>query len=129
MSATLNEHDYLVQIDHGRYLVSIDVGKGEVEITNIPSFAAHFAYVEADRTAVGLRRRGFRQSVVCSPVGVPVSANDLHAVLAAQDAQANDLPRSRADLDRIPAGEMKRRMKSESVFAKRVSELYAKQSR
>jgi hypothetical protein len=129
MNATLDQQDYLVQIDHGRFLVSVDVGRGEVEITSIPSFAAHFGYIEADRTAVRLRRRGFRQSVVCSPLGLPVSANDLHAVIAAERTPADDLPRTRADLDRIPAGEMKRRMKTESVFAKRVSELYAKQSR
>ena len=132
MSAILNTRVYLAQVEAGRFLVRIDTGRSELEITDFPSVAWHGAYPEVEQTVQRLRRRGFRQAVVTNALGEPVSARDLRAALSVERAASTTtkpLPQTLAELKKIPASEERRRRKTEPDFDRRASELYAKEAR
>lgn len=84
MTATIDSPAFLVKIDNQRFLVGVDTGRGEVEITDVLSFARHFDYHAADEMCVRLRRRGFRQSHVTNVLGQPVTSGMVRTALKAE---------------------------------------------
>ncbi len=127
MIATIDNHAFLVKIDNQRFLVGVDTGRGEVEITDVLSFAKHFTYRSADEVAVRLRLRGFRQTHVCDVLGRPVTSDMLSAAsVAPVEPTKAALPRTLAELRNISADEERRRLKTEPEFATRAAELYQK---
>jgi len=75
--------------------------------------------MQADRLCQGLVRRGYRMAVVCDALGQPVTAGALRETRAPND----NLPRTFADLCKIPVGEHRRRYKNEPAFRARADEL------
>jgi hypothetical protein len=111
MAATAEE--FLVRVDEAHFVVDLD-GR-EVAGTDVPSCAKHLSYVEADRLCQALRKRRFK-AVVTDLTGRPVTAYQLK--------QTDSLPATVAALDRLPAAELKRRMKSDAHFRQRVFALW-----
>jgi hypothetical protein len=122
MNATIDSHAFLVKIDNQRFLVGVDTGRGEVEITDVLSYAKHFDYRAADETAVLMRRRGFRQSHVCDVLGRPVTSQMLSARPVIEPKAP--LPRTLAELNKLSTRDARQRYKSEPEFATRVDQLY-----
>jgi hypothetical protein len=123
MNATIDSHAFLVKIDSQRFLVGVDTSRGEVEITDVLSYAKHLDYRSADDMAVRLRRRGFRQSHVCDVLGQPVTSQMLSARPVIEPKAP--LPRTLAELNKLSTNDARRRYKSEPEFATRVDQLYS----
>ena len=104
---------FLVRVDQEHYVVSID-GR-EVHGTTVLSCAEHLTYLQADRLCQSLRKRHF-PAVVTDALGRPVSADRLQ--------HDDSLPTTVAAIDRLPAAELKRRMKSDAQFRQRVFALW-----
>lgn len=113
MVAAADESMFLVRADATHFV--IDVDGHTVSGTDVPSCAKHLCYLEADRLCQSLRKRHFA-AVVCDALGRPVSALQLK--------QADSLPATVAEVDRIPAMELKRRMKFDTKFRERVLTLW-----
>jgi hypothetical protein len=129
MTGTLNEHVYLAQVETGQFLVHIDTGRSELEVTSFPSVALHTTYREAEEIVQRLRRRGFRQSVVANTLGVPVSSDDLREAMANERAATPTkapLPKSMRDLDSIPARDRNQRYRKDEEFRQRVDQIYSR---
>ena len=120
MSRTLQPEDFsfLVSVDAGRryFLSSID-GR-QVTGTLVLSAAQVMDYHGASRVCQGLRLRGYPQAIVKDLTGRPVTSSMFGH--GADERPADSLPRTKADLDHIPAREFKRRMLSDPQFRARV---------
>jgi hypothetical protein len=114
---------FLVRVDNSRFVVEID-GR-EIRVTDTPSFAEHLTYTRADQITQSLRKRGFRQALVCSHLGVPVTANDLRAALHAEQVERDRLPANQTELDKLPTSEIRRRTRTDSAFRARVEDIEA----
>lgn len=113
MIAAADESMFLVRADATHFVIDVD-GR-TVSGTDVPSCAKHLCYLEADRLCQSLRKRHFA-AVVTDATGRPVSADQL--------AAGDPLPTTLAELDRIPATELKRKMKSDTKFRERVLNLW-----
>jgi hypothetical protein len=127
MTATIDSLAFLVKIDDRRFLVGVDRGRGELEITDVLSFAKHLDYCSADETAVRLRHRGFRQAHVVTILGEPVTSAMLAA--APKAPSKPPLPRTMRDLDAIHARDRNQRYRNDDEFRARVDQIYSKAGR
>lgn len=116
---------FLVQVDHGRFLVEFDGSSARVNDT--PSQAGHWSYAQADAACQRLRKRGFRQSCVCDVEGNVMTfeairevANALHAA----QAEAS-LPKTFAEYRLLSNDECIAR-RQDPAFRKREKELLEK---
>jgi hypothetical protein len=111
VAATVEE--FLVRVDESHFLV--DLNGREVHGTTVLSCAEHMSYLQADRVCQSLRKRHF-PAVVTDALGRPVSADQLK--------QGDSLPATIAEIDRMPATQLKRKMKSDANFRQRVFALW-----
>jgi hypothetical protein len=112
--------EFLIKVNPHYYLAAIE--RGQVTGTAILSQAAHFDYKSADKICAGLRVHGYSSATVTTILGEPVT----EAVLRGESpAPSDDLPKSAADVDRIPAHEFKKRMLTDPKFRSRVDEIEA----
>jgi hypothetical protein len=116
---------FLVQVDHGRFLVEFDGASARV--TDTPSMAAQLPYSAANSACQRLRKRGFRQAVVCDITGNPMTyaaireaANAFHAA----QAEAS-LPKTFAEYRLLSNDECAAR-RQDPAFRKREKELLEK---
>jgi hypothetical protein len=96
MAATAEE--FLVRVDATHFLIDVD-GR-QVSGTDVPSCAKHLSYLEADRLCQALRKRRF-PAVVTDVAGKPVTGSQLKP--------GDVLPATLADVDRIPATQLKQK--------------------
>jgi hypothetical protein len=115
-----NEH-FLVQVDHGRFLVEFDGASARV--TDTPSMAAQLSYSVANAACQRLRKRGFRQSVVCDITGNPMTYEAIREVADALHSNQASLPTTQAELDAIPSREQQRLCNQSPAFLARFNEL------
>jgi hypothetical protein len=113
---------FLIKLNGDYFLSEVD-GR-TVTGTAIPSAAFHTTYPPADRLCSRLRATGYPLAHVTDIAGVAITADRLE-----REIDKPTLPVSLAELDKIPAAEVRRRRKKEPDFAARVSELYAQQAR
>lgn len=118
----VTEEAYLCRVNPMSFVVGID-GR-TISTTAIPSAAAHMSYATADRMVQWLRRRAYKYAVVTDYLGVPVSALDLR-LSAVSEREDNPLPKTLQELNKIPAGEYKKRSQNEPAFRQRADELEA----
>jgi hypothetical protein len=122
-------NEFLILIERDYYLSELStLARGGLEVrgTQIISAAQHLDFVKADRTCMHLRRHGYPMATVTNVLGAPITAGLLRGEIP---NPADALPRSLADLDRLPAATYKRRMQSEAAFAGRVQELIVTEGR
>ncbi len=120
----ISQFEFLIRINESFFLSGVD-GR-QISGTPVPSAASHFDYRSADRICAGLRAHGYPQAHVTDNLGSAITREMLQAALAVERVEADDLPRTLAELDKIPSSVMKRRMRGDPEFAKRVADLYAK---
>jgi hypothetical protein len=104
---------FLVRVDQTHYVVGVD-GR-EVSGTDVPSCAQHLPYLQADRLCQSLRKRKF-PAVVTDATGKPVTGSQLKP--------GDSLPSTLAEVDRIPATQLKQKMKIDASFRQRVLALW-----
>ena len=110
--------EFLIKPVPEYYLSAIE--HGQVTGTAILSQAAHFDYKSADKICAGLRVHGYPAAMVTTILGEPVT----EAILRGESpTPADDLPKTSADVDHIPAREFKKRMLTDPKFRARVNEL------
>jgi hypothetical protein len=115
----MSNEEFLVQSDAGRFIAEVD--GVTMTVTSVPSAAAHFdSYTRADALCQRLRKRGHRQAIVTDIVGNPI---DRAAILGIQERYMATLPKTKAELDRLPCVEYKKRFETESAFRQRAEEL------
>jgi hypothetical protein len=119
----VTEEAYLCRVNSGNFVVEIS-GR-TLTTTSIPSAARHMDYESADKMTQDLRRRTFREAVVCDFLGTPVSADAIRTALALSKTQEEILPETVKELIAIPTAEQKRRRKQSQAFAARYEELSA----
>lgn len=114
---------FIIKVDDRYFLSAIDGRSvtGSVALSN----AQHFDYRGADRICQQLRLHGYPQSVVCELTGRPVTEQTFREVIAAPPKSEPDLPKDQADIYRIPAATLKKRMRTDPIFAKRVASIFA----
>jgi hypothetical protein len=113
--------EFLIRLTPDYFLASID--GHQITGTPVLSAAFHADYRAADRICAGLRPRGYPSAHVTDALGTPITRDML---LAVQTTSAKStLPKTLAELDRIPMAEIKKRRKAEPEFVARVAELYS----
>jgi hypothetical protein len=95
----------------------------------VPSVALLLSYLRADQLCQTLRRRGYRQAVVCNALGRPVTAAELRGDAPLSDAAGDGLPQTMKDVQKIRSSEFKKRWLSDHKFRARVEELEAAQGK
>jgi hypothetical protein len=111
--------EFLVKITADYFLAEIH--GHEITGTAVPSVAFHSDYRAADRICAGLRVHGYPQCYVTDATGKPVTAD----MLLTPPPTEPPFPLTITDLDKISASEIKRQMKRDKEFAKRIGELYS----
>jgi len=118
MEKQADKWEFLIKVTPEYYLAAIEYG--QVTGTPILSQAAHFDYRGADKICTGLRVHGYPMATVTTILGEPVT----EAILRGErPAFSDDLPRTSADVDRIPSREFKRRMLNDPKFKTRIAEI------
>ena len=118
MERQADKWEFLIKVTPDYYLAAIE--HGQVTGTAILSQAAHFDYRGADKICTGLRVHGYPTATVTTILGEPVTEAILRGE---QPTLAEDLPRTSADVDRIPSREFKRRMLNDPKFKARIGEI------
>ena len=118
------EDKFIVRVgDDPRYFKSFD--GLNIEVTDVPSYAEHLTYVQADQWCRRLQKRGFPRSVTCNLFGQMMSAEMVKAELRVMATHMAPLPTTHKELDAIPIAEQRRRYGADPDFAKRWEELEA----
>jgi hypothetical protein len=115
---------FITQVDNGRFLVAFD--GNQATVTDTPSQAAHMTYSLADSATQRLRKRGFRQAVVCDVTGNPMTIKAIREVANAHHvAQAEaSLPKTFAEYRLLSNDECKAR-RLDPAFRQREKDLLA----
>src|SRR6266571_3839853 len=106
---------FIVRINRDHFVV--DVHDHEILVSGVMSHAKHLDYSAADKLAQSLRRRGHPLAIVSLFDGRPVTLDVLSSVEDAKAVQASGMPASRADLNKIPVAEIRRRYNTDAAFA------------
>lgn len=117
----LEERAFLIKIDANTFVKRVD--GNEILTSTVPSACPAMTYDEADSIARLLRRRKyFSNTYVCDLTGQPITGAMLRE--AQTQTQADEqLPRTHAELDAIPAREQQRLCKQSPAFQARYNEL------
>jgi hypothetical protein len=116
----LEDEIYMVRADDTHFVLNVD-GR-TIEGVTVPSAALRLSYLRADAACQSLRRRGYRQAVVCGVTGCPVTLAELRGE-ARPRAPADDLPQTKADVHRVRAAEFKKRWINDAAFRQRVEQI------
>lgn len=117
-----SRRQFLVRLDLEHFYIRTD-GR-EIACTDVPSVAAHLSYTEADRLCQKLLRRGFPGAYVTDEIGRPVTLATLGILLPPSPS----LPETPAEVDAIPARELRRRFIGEPEFRDRVRAIEARRT-
>lgn len=120
MAMTSSKAEFLVKIDDRHFYMRAD-GR-EISVTDVPSCAAHLPYLQADALCQRLLRRRFSGAIVTDALGNPVT---LATLRGESPKPIFSLPETTADVDAIPARELKRRFVAEPDFRERVRAIEA----
>jgi hypothetical protein len=116
--------DFLIRLNLEYFLAAVD--GNTVTGTGVPSAALHLNYETADKICTRLRTHGYSHAHATDVLGNPITREALLDLLSTNGSATSTLPLTLAELDKIPSATMKKRMKNDSEFAKRVADLYAK---
>lgn len=124
-SVSQNEPRFLIAVKpSGGFVMSVSAN--EIEVSDIPSAGQAFSdYQTADAVCRQLRKRGLILARVTNVLGEAVTIEMLRQS-APVTAKDDSLPKTQADIDRIPSFELKRRMKADPRFAERVHAIWAR---
>lgn len=108
--------EFLIRIDTEYFLARVD--GTEITGTGLISSAMPFAYEGALRLVRRLRKSGYAFATVTDTRGGPVTQHTF-------TPDVEPLPRNKSEVDKIPASELKRRVKKEPLMAQRLAEIYS----
>jgi hypothetical protein len=124
METNLAASDFLIRLNADYFLSEID--GNTVSGTGVPSAALHVNYRTADKLCTRLRARGYSHVHATDVLGNAITRETLLDLLSTNGSSTSALPTTLAELDKIPSATLKKQMKTDSEFAKRVADLYAK---
>ena len=114
---------FVVRVDRDKYLKEAD--GSTLTVTNTPSYGLLMSYNDAVCWIARLQRRGYREAVITDAAGNLMTSERIRQTQQASRQVESTLPRTLAELDRIPAEECRRRYRTEAAFAERVDALSA----
>jgi hypothetical protein len=110
----------LVRVRPGSFLKG-DAGAA-LDVTDTPSYGLLLDYDSAVRWVARLRKKGFPEALVTDAAGDLMTIDRIKMIRAAEKVDPT-IPRSWEEFDRIPAGELTRRYRTESAFADAIDAL------